>query len=270
MIKTHNLHFSKRYLLTSDTNPSFGGILSGLCKGDVWVDALEQPSLALVYSQPVGGFSILGNPNTLKSISDLKVFLEESLFPKLIAQGSTAFEFTFESKDTETRLLSLFKTKYVQEEVEFFYEKTSPCSLDIKASYPISHVTTDFLKHLKNTNLEAYNALENKILESWSSLDYFLENGLAYVIKDKNHLIGYIMGTALYENKLSIDIEIYASYRQQHLASNLTYHFVNKCIEKGYVACWNCVESNMPSKKTAEKLDFKLIKETKVYWFDIN
>lgn len=53
--------------LVYGNSPSFSGIIAGECKGEIWVDDICNPSLALVFSFAVGGYSILGSLPIQKS-----------------------------------------------------------------------------------------------------------------------------------------------------------------------------------------------------------
>lgn len=74
--------------------PSFTSILAGNSSGKIRIDNLENPSFALVHSEPVGGFSILGKFNKQEGYLSFKSFVEGELFKELKANNTTTFEFS--------------------------------------------------------------------------------------------------------------------------------------------------------------------------------
>ncbi|HKL41920.1 MAG TPA: GNAT family N-acetyltransferase, partial [Clostridia bacterium] len=66
-----------------------------------------------------------------------------------------------------------------------------------------------------------------------------------------------------------IDIETHADHRKKGIAMTLTQYFINECIQRKLIPQWNCVDSNIASRKTAESLGFKLLKKKPYYWFKL-
>lgn len=82
MEPAYNVDFYKFTDILSEDNPSYSGILAGKCKGDIWVDDAKNPELALVYSNAVGGFAILGEPkNNVTSLLN-GIVLNLTLLPE--------------------------------------------------------------------------------------------------------------------------------------------------------------------------------------------
>ena len=73
----------------------------------------------------------------------------------------------------------------------------------------------------------------------------FLSKSVAYAAMIESVISAVIVGTARYQDVIPIDIETKVEHRKKDLASTLTQYFVNECIEKGFVAQWNCIESNI-------------------------
>ena len=49
MFKVDKLNIKTIGNIIYEDSPSFSGIVAGECKGDIWVDDVEVPSIALVY-----------------------------------------------------------------------------------------------------------------------------------------------------------------------------------------------------------------------------
>ncbi|MCQ4923331.1 GNAT family N-acetyltransferase [Tissierella carlieri] len=79
----------------------------------------------------------------------------------------------------------------------------------------------------------------------------------------------YAVGTGRFNNIIPIDIYVEEEHRNKGLGLILTRELVNECIKIGVTVQWDCMESNSPSRRLAEKAGFKFIKQDEVYWFDI-
>ncbi len=269
MKPVYNVDFYKFTDILSEDNPSYSGILAGECKGDIRVDDAKNPELALVYSNAVGGFAILGEPKNNAVYDKFNKFLREVFFVELKSRRFDVFEFSVESEKTEEYILGLFSDKSINQEDEFAYRKSSQCKLQTPDKYSIIKVDPHFIEQLQAGIYDNAEFLIDRLLGSWESFDQFFTKSLAFVATLDKSIVSVIIGTARYINIVPIDIETIQEHRKKGLAYTLTQYFVNECAAKGLIAQWNCIESNTASRKTAEKAGFELFKKKPFYWFDI-
>ncbi len=269
MEKVINSALSESTNILYSDSPSYSGIVAGECKGDVWVDNKVDPTLALVYSFAVGGFSIMGDPEDTSTYDEFIKFLKEKLFVELKNKGINCFEFSVESKRAEDRILRLFSNEKINQEDEYFYRNSSMGEVYENSHYNITQINSEFIEKLKVGYYENPEFLSERLLESWGTYDQFLSKSLAYAATLESSIIAVIVGTARYKNVITVDIEVNKDHRKKGLASTLTQHFVNESVERGLVVQWDCVDSNIASKRTAEKIGFNLIKKKPYYWFGI-
>lgn len=255
-------------ILYSDS-PSYSGILAGECKGDVWVDNIDEPKLALVYSAAVGGFSIMGNPDDLSVYDNLIDFLKEELFPKFKKNGTNSFEFSFECEESKEYILNKFSNEDICKEDEYFYRKNESVEVMDVNPYKVVQVNSEFIKDLKSGKYDNPEFLSEKILESWDNFESFLNRSVAFVTILDSTITAAIVGTARYHNIIPVDIETIKEHRKKGLASAITQNFINECIKRELIIQWNCVETNTASRKSVEKAGFTLIKKEPFYWFEI-
>jgi len=269
MQKAINTNFSKCTNILYSDSPSYSGIVAGECKGDVWVDNIVNPTLALVYSFTVGGFSIMGSPNDASVYDDFIKFLREKLFFELKSKGINYFEFSVESKRTEDYILKLFSNESINQEDEYFYRKYEANEVQEIDHYNIIKVDSEFIRQLQEGKYDNPEFLSERLLESWGTYENYIAKSVAYVATIETLIVAVIVGTARYQDVIPIDIETKAEHRKKGLASTLTQYFVNECVDKGLVAQWNCIDSNIASRNTVEKEGFKFIKKKPFYWFSI-
>lgn len=269
MKHVNNTNYSKYSNILSVDNPSHSGILAGECKGDIWIDNVKNPELALVYSNAVGGFAIMGEPKNNSVYDVFNKYLRERLFAELKGRGINDFEFSVESKITEEHILRLFSDKSINHEDEYFYRKSSTNELRKLDSYRIVRVDQNFIEQLQVGEYDNAEFLIERLLESWETYEQFFMKSLAFVATLEKSIVAVIIGTARFQNIIPIDIETKEEHRKKGLAYLLTQYFVNECVERKLVAQWNCVDSNIASRKTVVKSGFDFLKKKPYYWFEI-
>lgn len=257
--------------ITYEDSPSFSGIVAGECKGEIWVDNVENPNIALVSSFAVGGFSILGEPMNSEVYIKLQIFMMENMLGKLKSKDIDCFEFAIESEKAKPYILDMFKDKVIETEDEYVFRKNNKYSkiIIVPEGYEILKVDALFLEKLGNGVFENQGFLAERLLESWGTYKDFLSKSVGFVAVDKNRIVAVVIGTARFKNIIPIDIETEDSHIKKGLAIALTHYFVNECVDNGLIAQWDCMDSNIASKRTVEKAGFKFLKKNKVYWFKI-
>lgn len=258
-------------LVNESTSPSFAGILDGTCMGKLWVDQLEHPSLALVYSYCVGGYHLFGKCISQEEYDALIHFLKTELFVEDEKNGIEDFEFA--SNEEAARLLETFKDKGIEKGEELTYVKNKESAL-VESSkstedYVFYQVDEALLAEIKSGAYSHSEALLEGMLHSWHSEQDFLEKGMAYIAieKGKREMAAYILGSARYKDKMAIDIATVDIHRRKGLAKHLVYLFVKECKKKGIIPWWNCVIENQGSIKLAEGAGFSYMGKHDFYWF---
>ncbi len=269
MKRVYNVKSGVYTNILSEDNPSYSGILAGECKGDIWIDDVKNPELALVYSNAVGGFAILGEPKNNAVYDKFNEFLREVFFVELKSRGVDGFEFSMASEKAEEYILGLFTDKNINQEDEYFYRKSGLYNLETPDKYNIIKVDPHFIEQLKAGKYVNAEFLTDRLLGSWESFEQFFTKSLAFVATLDKSIVSVIIGTARYKNVVPIDIETIQEHRKKGLAYILTQYFVNECAIRELVAQWNCIDSNTASRKTAVKAGFDLFKKKPFYWFDI-
>jgi len=271
MIKVDKLEESKTKNLVDEDCPSFSGIVSGECRGNLWVNDLENPSLALTYSFAVGGYSIMGNPKMESIYQQFNNFLINDFFPQIKEKNVNDFEFSVESTETQKHILEMFSDRVIESEDEIFYRKKdrTGVKIHIPVEYTIVKVNAKFVKQLEHEEYENKKLLEDRLLESWGTYHNFLNKSMAFVVLHQKRIVAIIVGTARFNNIIPIDIETEEQHRKNGIASALTQCFVNECVDNQLVAQWNCIDSNIASKRTAQKAGFVFMKKKPYYWFYI-
>ncbi|WP_353096774.1 GNAT family N-acetyltransferase [Tissierella praeacuta] len=272
MIKVDGLYRIENYKkITNDNCPSFSGIVAGECKGNLWVDDIENPNIAIVESYAVGSFAFLGEIKSDEEYKKVESFIKDELFPMLKTKGINYFEFTIENDNLIGHILKMFSNKEIQREKEYTFRKSDEVSrlLSLPNEYTIHKVDYEFWDLINEGSIENGILVTERIVESWESFDDFFKKSLGFCIMCSKKIVAAIVGTGRFNNIIPIDIETEEDHRHKGLGLIMTREFVNECIKRGIIAQWDCVESNPISRKLAEKAGFKFMKQNEVYWFNI-
>ncbi len=271
MIKIEGTYEIKQYdKVVNDNCPSFSGIVAGVCKGDLWVDNLENPNIALAYSDAVGSFAILGEVQSSEEYQKFEEFIKEELFTMLKEKGINHFEFSIENDKLKEQILKMFADKQIEQEMEYSYRRNVKIQEHpLPEGYTLHMVDNQLWKLINEGIIDNALFLTKRILESWESFDDFLRKSLAFCIMHSNEIVSVIVGTGRFCDNIAIDIETEELHRNRGLGFILTEKFVNECVSRGMIAQWDCVESNPKSKNLVEKAKFEFLKQGEVYWFAI-
>ena len=272
MIKVNeNTEISNITSIVNDKSPSFSGIVSHECKGNLWVDNMDVPRAAIAESYAVGSFAFLGNYEAEEEYHNLKEFLYNELFVQLKNKGYDCFEFSIESKIMQPHIITMLKDRTLQSEKEYSFRIYSlpKFSYSIPDGYQIRKVDAAFWQALLEDHFENADFLKVRLLESWYSFDEFYKKSIAYCAVYHNRIVAVIVGTASYRQVIAIDIESEREHRRNGLAYALAVNFIEDCLSIKYIPQWDCVESNQDSCNMVKKLGFEQISENTVYWFSI-
>lgn len=252
--------------------PSFSGIVAQECKGYLWVDDIEAPTLAIAESYAVGNFAFLGTTQSKAALDRLRTFLDNELFVQLQKDGHTGFEFSIENENLRKDILELFQDKTIHTDQEHSFRiKTLPIvRQEIPKDYRIVKVDTEFWRLLSENRFDNAEFLTDRLLESWYTFEEFQNKSTAYCTLLDNRIVAVIVGTSHYKNVIPIDIETEEAHRRKGLAFAMSAAFIGDCLKSNYIPQWDCVETNQASYHMACKLGFKKLRENTVYWFDFD
>ncbi len=272
MIKINNKITIKNVTkVVNEKTPSISGIVNQECKGNLWVDNIDMPRIAIAESFATGSFAFLGTYDTKEDFTDLKDFLENDLFHQLKKNGYHCFEFSIDSESLRQQILDMFKDKSIQAEKEFSFRTNAipKNNQSIPKEYKIRKVDITFWNLLSEGKYENEDFIKLRLLESWHSFEDFLNKSIAYCTLLDGRIVAVMVGTACFNNVIAIDIETEEKHRRMGLAYAMAEEFINDCLKNGYIPQWDCVESNPNSYNLAIKLGFQKMNQNTIYWFDI-
>lgn len=91
---------------------------------------------------------------------------------------------------------------------------------------------------------------------SWDSAESFLEKGKGYCVVKGDTAAAWAFSAAVSSKEIDIGIETNSEYRRLGLAEIAAKKMIEYCFEQNKLPVWVCHQSNIASKKLAEKLGF--------------
>ena len=271
MIQVDKMGLVKNYeQIISDTCPSFSGIIAGECSGKLWVNQLDNPSIAIVYSHAVGSHSIFSKTLKIDELKRMELFIKQELFEEIRRDGYNTFEISIESESLKPYIHGMFEDKQILSEKEFSYRRSKPLerTADLQEDYQLCRLDHALWLKIIDGAFTNGSFITQRLLQSWGSFENFEKKSLAFCIIHDDVIVAVIIGTARLHNIIPIDIETDSNYQKNGFAYLLTVEFVNECHRNGLIAQWDCVESNVPSCNLVKKAGFEFVHGNTVYWFD--
>ena len=234
--------------------------------GWVFVDSKINPSLALIWSQGIEGFYLLGR-QIERYAENLNSFIDTFVRPKLLSRNIEYFEVSSVPPITNTELQSVFKQRKLNEWTQsvYLYKKGNRvddlivqeghlCDIkEIGKKYPVKNM--EFVK--------------NKILNYWHSMDTFHSNAKGFCLLIDDMVVSLALTGWIAGKMHEISIETADGYRCKGFAKICATALVNYYLEQGYLPYWECEKDNIASAKLAENLDFSKLYDYSCFGFSI-
>jgi RimJ/RimL family protein N-acetyltransferase len=237
-------------------------IFEGFIDGDIYVDNLETPRVALLLNPNVRNFHLVGDNKVRTIIKRLRDFLETEVYPKYPEkQGKNIL---VHSEDHWFEDLSQIFGELEQIE-KCIYEVRDLDDFGYDVLLPDDYEFAQIDENLfERKDLGNYEIIPRWIKGTWSNQDHYFSRGFGFSTIFKNEEIACVVFSC-YANKSMNECELgvitYEQHRQKGLAKKTIAVTLNHCKEIGMKSVnWHCRNTNVPSKKTAETVGFKLRK----------
>lgn len=245
---------------------AFLSVIDGYSPGAVFVDDLENPITALIWSKGVAGFGVAGNRLSEYFTNNFLPFVDDYLIHFLREQGHTRFEVNCINEALNHSFTQLISVKnpdkwnqnlYAYDNSNQGYRK---CKCDKKAYI----VNRELLESRVNTDL-----IKETITQYWDSLDEFFLHGIGYCCLENNTAVSLSYTSFISDSFYEIGIETLECYRKKGYAYIASLSVLDAVISRGKVPFWECSADNIASAKTAEKHGFRKKLVYTCFGFDV-
>jgi ribosomal protein S18 acetylase RimI-like enzyme len=237
--------------------PEALAIIEGNSPGWVFVDDLKTPRAALVWSQGIKGFYLVGNANSAAFHEELDAYTDQVLEPRLHNVGVAWFEISGD-EDWNPVIENVFRKRNLESSQQRVYTLKSTghkslTQLRVVDNCKLLRVDQHLLV---NPSADNKQFLFSKLTQFWDSVDTFLNTGLGYVLVDGAKIVSLCFSGFVAGNIHVVDIETELLHRRKGHAETVARAFVTECIEKHLQLHWDCMAENTASVRLVEKLGF--------------
>lgn len=237
-----NDYYKVKALVKSQNELSVFSVINGLMPGEIFVDDMDQPTVALIKTSECN--LIAGSTN------------------KVISQISKELDFwdplTPDSEEWIEWIPTIHKNSLIRKYQRRHYVLSSEdfieCKTVLKEGFHLEKVDIHKLREMNYDNSE-------EILDwvdNWGSEDAFQSNGVGYYIHNDEAIVSWSLSDCYSDHQIAIGIHTDERYRKNGFAKIVVSATVKQCFYQGYETIdWLCVDSNKGSIAIAESLGFK-------------
>lgn len=259
--------------IQDDSDRMFAGVVIGNNPGKVWVDCLENPTSAIVWSDSLQCFQFLGCASNQAFCSEVKLFLENAIANNRSQEELFFFDFPSDEELWYPIVHNALADRYIQENWQYVYQSKSNSpewtAHVISKPHCLHQIDDSFLSSIRNDGIVSNpEFLLNYIQQYWGSLEDFLKIGYGYAAVDEGKIVSIAISSFVYKQTHSIGIETLEQYRRKGFASSLVNMLLRTIYSKGCTVWWDCMDSNIASQRTAESAGLVFHHKYKVCWYN--
>lgn len=236
-------------------------ICQGINPGRVFVDRLEEPRTAFIWS-PVGYYFLAGQPGAAVDMAALRHVLIDTFVPASRAGGETGLILIPSSPEWKAYLPVLLPNREVIE----IYRR--PFDLDTARFAALADGLGEIPPGLSLQPVDARTAGEAGVLASWASLDDFFEHGVGYALLADDETASVCLSVYASRQRVEIDVHTAEAQRRKGYALWCAAALVKECQRRGLQPNWECFWDNEPSARLAARLGFRALPDYPVFYWD--
>ncbi|GKX30717.1 hypothetical protein SH1V18_31970 [Vallitalea longa] len=240
--------------------------------GLIFVDDEKNPQTACIYNNQ-HNFYITGKATNKTFNENLSKYILNDICSSMVETDCLDFYIHFSDMDSwEEEIKNIFGQHYVSRINWRYYQfdtERSNIKVELPEGYLLKKIDAELLNRKDLKNIEKI--IEWTSTEGWLNQEDFLNNGFGFCIITGQNIVSWCLADYVISNRCEIGIETDEDYRRKGFASIVVSACVKHCLSIGIDHIgWRCFESNIGSRKTAEKVGFKLLKNFAPFfgWFN--
>jgi RimJ/RimL family protein N-acetyltransferase len=260
-------------LIHTYSDMMFSGVVAGNNAGKVWVDDLDNPDSAIVWSDGLQCFQFMGCFANQKFNDELNSFINGAIISFLKERDLNYFEYSSDVEEWYPIIRNALADRDIKEDWQYVYRsKLRPrkeTEEKLTEPYCFYWLDEDIVSSVRKGKMVSNpEFLINYIEQFWGSADNYLKKGCGVLAITDDKAVSFVLTSFLFRDTFSIGVETLEQHRKKGLAGALTKILLKKLCDEGYKIWWDCMKSNIPSQKTAESADLVRNHEYKVCWFN--
>ena len=236
-------------------------VVENINPGRIFVDDINNPTSGLIWLGNNDGFIFFGSEQNESFNDELNQFINNVIIPEAKKVQLKWFEGLGNHEKWNNIIERVFehrKLKSWNQKVYILHKDDYKGNYEpvIEQGYKVIKICHTLFDS-KSNSISNIGFLKSKIVEFWSSLESFFNNGMGYCIVYKNEIVSVCFSGFVVGNVHCIDIETLESHQGKKLAQRVAHSFVEECLENNMVPYWDCMETNKPSVAVAENIGFR-------------
>jgi len=259
-------------IIRDESDRGFAAVLIGNNTGRVWVDNLDNPVSALVWSDGLQCFQFMGCAANQIFNSNLRSFVNNNIIDFLKDKDLNFFEYASDAAEWYPIISDALSDRVLHESWQYVYRSKTDSPMDTEAvlsePYCLHQIDKGFISSLNGGNIVSNpEFIIDYIHQFWGLADNYLALGNGYAAVRDDEIAGFAITDFLYEKTASIGVQTREQHRRKGLAGALVKTLLKTLHENGYNIWWDCMESNLASRKTAERAGLGFDHKYKLCWF---
>ncbi|OME66966.1 hypothetical protein BSK65_20960 [Paenibacillus odorifer] len=265
----HEIHHEDYYkvkplLHGEHIHPEILSVIEGNNPGWIFVDQLTAPKSALVWSQGIEGFYLIGDHTNQAFIHALDSYVTDHIVPRMKELRMEHFEVSGQHDEWNLELMFPSRKLYPFEQMVFKLLHKPPTT-QTNGTRTINLKMLDW----ENSDLKNIEFVHENIDLFWSSKEDFAEKGYGYAAVEGSEIMGVCYSSFVTQDTHAIGIETLPKYQKQGVGTHLATLVVEDVLANGFIPYWDCSLDNEASKKSALRLGFQQIHQYKCGAFAI-
>lgn len=228
--------------------PLLKPMLLGSLNSEIYVDSFSHPSAMFVLGENNWCYS-LGNFDSTKFQRNVIELIKNIIF------NNKKPVLWFGVSNVSSNLLNEVNAISLNHYPRFSF-KYIGCDLQpIEEDLPIN------VEVITAENIEYFIEYNPEFYQFWKSKELFLENGLGFIAKSDNQIVGHAFGASICDQEVEIDLMTSKSYRGKGISTLLTTTLINECKKRDFIPKWDCSVTNEASIRLAQKHGFEIEEE---------
>jgi RimJ/RimL family protein N-acetyltransferase len=252
-----------------DYSLSIQAAIEGNNPGRIFVDDIQNPKLALALT--VEGYLLTGDWDDSDRTGRLQRFLKEKIFTgKVYVNGDWSMSLAIHPQSWETKLPELIPTHEIEKIDRCHYlcnEVVLNWRDQIPEGYSVHQLDGELLddpRIIYPDPLSEWMDFE----QVWWTKENFSTKGISFAVLHGSEVAAWCTPDCIAGDQMDVGIITHPAHRRQGLASVAVAATIEGCLSQGYsVIGWHCNADNIGSRKTAEKVGFKLNTEYNYYYY---
>lgn len=224
-------------------------VLAGSTPGEIYVDDQDHPKSALIETPECN--LLVGDATNSEFNAEVKEILD------------FWDQVTFDSEDWEKYIPEFHQNRFIRK-----YKRRNYLLKELKYKDYIANLPKGYQLEKVNPTQVSESQLENAedviewVENNWGSFENFNQNGAGFLIRDEDTIVSWSIADCINGNKMAIGIHTDGNYRRKGLGAIVVAAMVDYCLSEGIEEIhWSCVDTNIGSIRTAEKVGFSKVQD---------